>query len=512
MTHINPSVRSGLFLSAAALLITGGVLVAGPLDPPAGPVAPTFKTLSEVEPRIAINATNTPGDANSVYKITQPGSYYLTGNVDAPAGKSAIEIESASADQVSIDLNGFGLLGTSATSLKGIASNVGTRVWVSNGSIRNFSQSAVVAEGTSVIIEKLQVVNCGHPNIHAYGSGIVRDCTVEGGPGTGFDILGVFTVERCSATQVGGYGILAVGACVISECAAVQCESVGIITGDDISVKGCRAIGNQNVGVRVGKGCSVIDLESSDNLVGLDADDGTRCRNVICRGNQVGMNLQAKCVIRDCVAIENTVLGVQAGANFTAIDCVSSLNTSVNGDGFRANVDATFINCVATDNAADGFECADSSTFSGCTSNDNGGRGIFAFNASKVSGCSVNNNRGVGIFGNNGCHIENNLVRNSQQDGISVNFSSVVIGNNCNGDGAAAGNHGAIRVTGQANRIDGNNISYADRGLYLTSGGNVVVRNSVKGCTVNFDMVGGNDVGPIGNAATATSPWANIQF
>ena len=45
-----------LALSAAAALV-----LAGPLTPPAGPVASSFKTLGEVEPRIAITAANTPG-------------------------------------------------------------------------------------------------------------------------------------------------------------------------------------------------------------------------------------------------------------------------------------------------------------------------------------------------------------------------------------------------------------------------------------------------------------------
>lgn len=71
----------------ACLLVLGlGVLaVAGDLNPPAGPVAPTMKTLDEVEPRIAINRVNTPGDADSLYKITQPDSYDLTGNNTAAA-------------------------------------------------------------------------------------------------------------------------------------------------------------------------------------------------------------------------------------------------------------------------------------------------------------------------------------------------------------------------------------------------------------------------------------------
>ena len=65
-----PSLIVGACVVAAATMVS----FAGPLDPPAGPVASTYKTLTEVEPRIAINATNTPGDADSIYKVTQPGS------------------------------------------------------------------------------------------------------------------------------------------------------------------------------------------------------------------------------------------------------------------------------------------------------------------------------------------------------------------------------------------------------------------------------------------------------
>src|SRR5262245_48602298 len=93
---------------ALAIAPWGGSVRAGDLGPPAGPVAPTMKPLTEVEPRIAINATNTPGDADSLYRITQPGSYYLTGNVQGVASKSALEID---ASGVTVDLMGFTLEG-----------------------------------------------------------------------------------------------------------------------------------------------------------------------------------------------------------------------------------------------------------------------------------------------------------------------------------------------------------------------------------------------------------------
>src|SRR5262245_38895983 len=86
--------------------------VAGPLDPPAGPVAGTYKTLGEFEPRTRLSAATTPGDSDSVYRITAPGSYYLGENMAAPAGKAAIEI--ASSDVV-LDLGGFTLDGSATT-------------------------------------------------------------------------------------------------------------------------------------------------------------------------------------------------------------------------------------------------------------------------------------------------------------------------------------------------------------------------------------------------------------
>ena len=67
--------RKLLRVSATSAVLIAGVAaisIAGPLDPPAGPITATYKTLAEVEPRTAINATHTPGDADSIFKITQP--------------------------------------------------------------------------------------------------------------------------------------------------------------------------------------------------------------------------------------------------------------------------------------------------------------------------------------------------------------------------------------------------------------------------------------------------------
>ncbi len=88
---------------AAGAILTGRAQ-AGPIDPPAGPIIPTGKPLTEVEPRIAISSTNTPGDADSMFKITQPGSYYLTSSITGVIGRHGIKV---AASGVTIDLNGF---------------------------------------------------------------------------------------------------------------------------------------------------------------------------------------------------------------------------------------------------------------------------------------------------------------------------------------------------------------------------------------------------------------------
>lgn len=101
-------VGAGLRCGVAVIVLSSGVL-AGPLAPPAGPVAPT----PGPEPRIAINAANTPGDATAMFIISQPGSYYLEGSVTGAVGTRGVDVR---ASNVTIDLMGFALGGVPGSS------------------------------------------------------------------------------------------------------------------------------------------------------------------------------------------------------------------------------------------------------------------------------------------------------------------------------------------------------------------------------------------------------------
>ena len=106
---MNPHLTSALIPSFALAFViflqpSSFVLAQGSLTPPGAP-APLFKTLDQVEPRMPISTYGT--------NITASGSYYLTANLtSASTTQDAITI---SADNVTIDLNGFALLNTSGT-------------------------------------------------------------------------------------------------------------------------------------------------------------------------------------------------------------------------------------------------------------------------------------------------------------------------------------------------------------------------------------------------------------
>src|SRR4051812_5162311 len=103
----------------ALLIVASGTVqlfAQGPLSPPPGVPTPTMKTLDQVEPRKEINATNTPPTGFSIFTISAPGSYYLSGNITGVSGKFGILIQ---VDDVDLDLNGFTLTGVSG-SLAGI--------------------------------------------------------------------------------------------------------------------------------------------------------------------------------------------------------------------------------------------------------------------------------------------------------------------------------------------------------------------------------------------------------
>jgi hypothetical protein len=227
------------YATLIGLLALPLLALAGPLDPPGGPITSTAKPLAEVEPRIAINATNTPGDADSLYKITQPGSYYLAGNVTGEVGKHGIEIV---ASGVTIDLMGFDLSGVPAMGafdgITATALNL-TNITIVNGSLRDWGDEGI-----------------DFRNFGASG-GVVERVVASGNAGDGISVGSGSTVANCTAYRNIRTGIFANGGGTIINCSAFDNFLNGISANNGTTIFACTVSNNDAIGIEAGSGCTV---------------------------------------------------------------------------------------------------------------------------------------------------------------------------------------------------------------------------------------------------------------
>src|SRR4051794_19473949 len=183
-----------VLVTIQALLSPVAGFAQGDLAPPAAP-APTMKTLDQVEARTIVNAANTPGDGANTFIISQPGSYYLTGNITGAAGKHGISVQ---ADDVTLDLNGFALISGGRGTVRGVnVPSAKINFCIRNGSVRGWNDGGVRAEAATGVAEKLRVANNTGSYGVAVGNGsIIRDCVATAN-GTGFYAPDRTQVSNC---------------------------------------------------------------------------------------------------------------------------------------------------------------------------------------------------------------------------------------------------------------------------------------------------------------------------
>ncbi len=259
----------------SVLAVCSPAVSAGDLAPPAGPVAPTMKTLDEVEPRIPINATNTPGNFNSLFRITAPGSYYLTSNVVGVANRHGISIAS---DNVTIDLMGFEMLGVpgsdSAIDSDGNRQNLkvcnGSVVsWGFDGVDLGFGEGCVIesvraelnsAVGLSVgdagLIRGCSAIANGSTGITAGNSSVIVDCSASANDGNGISGASYGAIVRCTAELHDFSGIQGSTGTLITQCSA-RANATGISVSSGGSIIGCTAAFGQGTGISGGSGCII---------------------------------------------------------------------------------------------------------------------------------------------------------------------------------------------------------------------------------------------------------------
>jgi nitrous oxidase accessory protein NosD len=171
--------------------------------------APAFA----VDGVVLINQSTVLAAGGFPYKITQPGSYKLSGNLVVPANVDGIDIL---ADGVTVDLNGFRIsgpgtctgegAGISCVSLSGTGiSGSSTDVTIRNGSIVGFSYGIYLLSGSSSLVEEI------HASGNAYGI-IARDAVIRRNITSSNVNDGIYATYSTITENVsnfnGGYGLV----------------------------------------------------------------------------------------------------------------------------------------------------------------------------------------------------------------------------------------------------------------------------------------------------------------
>jgi hypothetical protein len=239
------------------------------------------------EARAAAGAI-TPGDTPGFpVTLSEAGSYRLTQNL-AISGTTttAIAIE---ADAVTLDLNGFALVGPASGSGHGIQMTARTAVEIRGGTLRGFGGDGIREDGASGVGHRVigvRVRAMGGDGIRLDGSGhLVADCVALGNGQTGIELAEASAVRTSVASENGVSGItIGAGGTVVASVAHDN-GNVGIATRAGGTVSGNATFANASTGLSVHSTTATDNAASYNGWVGIFALDGSSVS-----GNAAGYN------------------------------------------------------------------------------------------------------------------------------------------------------------------------------------------------------------------------------
>lgn len=451
-------ISRGLFLIWAVLSVPSGANGQGSLTPPPGAPGPTMKTLGQIEPRVAISTIP--------FIITSPGSYYLTTNLTGVSAADGISIQS---DRVTLDLNGFSLVGA-AGSLKGIVVGGARKgINIHNGSLSQWKVGVDAESASNSRFEGLNISDNADTGLVAGMSCLIANCTSSANEGFGFRLERDSAIQNCTARDNFAGGIKAGAGAQVTGCIASY-NGDGIVSDSGVMISGCSVANNTGAGVLGGMG---------NHLTSVNA-------------------------------VSNGGHGIQSSTNSILTQCAASFNS---GHGILASDVSQLINCRSTQNKLNGILVGLDSIISGSTGSQNTEEGIVTGDYSRVSESSAQGNGRRGIVVGLGSLVRNCNTQRNGGAGITVTSECTVVGNQSDHNFniiSAAG----IHATGTDNTIKDNNVISNDRGISLDKAGNLVVRNTASNNTINYFYVEGQSIGPVfkGDLNNATSPWTNFEF
>jgi hypothetical protein len=275
LTRHHPHLTSRLAAPLLAASFAAAAATAGPLNPPPGPVAPTMKTLAEVEARTPVVPGQPMGQDNGLYTFDQPGSYYLTGDIVVTNLNPEHAVFNITASDVTIDFNGFSVrdLRTNAGIVTIRTLGSARRATIANGSVLGGQKGAIDISGGS-IIRNMRIA----PAIPLPSGSTTRGVELESGS----------LIEDCTVTGY-AYGINIGTGSVASGCVVRGTTNTGIEAYSDSLIRGCVVSSPGNTGLllsnSVAESCTVA-------------------------GGSTGINAMSTSLVRDCTVRSATLFGI----------------------------------------------------------------------------------------------------------------------------------------------------------------------------------------------------------
>jgi hypothetical protein len=270
------------------------------------------------------------------------------------------------------------------------------------------------------------------------------------------------------------------------------------------------SIGTARTNIYIANG--IIRNWGGDGIQGFSAAVHLRIENLHAAYNGgTGFDLGRFCEARNCSATRNGGGGFNANNGTLFFGCIASTNTGVGFAG--SNGRQVIQQCISEGNTTDGF-FGSTLLIKDCVATRNGRHGL-AVSSSHVKDCMASDNGTNGISGGLGSFISDCLAERNGEDGIEVSGSCRVVNNHCFDNGRTVTGAG-IQVTSTGNHIEGNRVVTNDRGIDVTAGQNLIIRNSAQfNGAFNYVIAAGNIVGPSVNAAnigTSSNPHSNYDF
>lgn len=439
-------------LLAAALLFTAALNLhaQGSLTPPPGAPTPTMKSLDQIEPRTPINASTTPGNINHTYIISQPGSYYLEGNL-AVTNNNGIYV---STNNVTIDLRGFTISRSSGASGAAILLAPVANPAILNGTLRGFSTAMDGQSATGGQVRAVCATGFGLAGFNAGAGWRFTECSAQlatnGGIMFGFSTSSNASFQLCKVWRV------------------VGTSSTSFSAGSRSSFNLCSA--NENTATTEGFSGFTAGAESSFNSCEANG-------NRFVTGG-FGFNVTRNTLLRNCIANDN--------------DATSGTSSS---GGFWTDENVSLIDCHAGGNYGNNP-----------TTPGRGGVGFYVYGSGLVQNCTASGNSGDGIHvynGSSGIKILNCLVANNTLSGIHVltGLRNVIENNHVKGNGIG------VEITTSGNLIIGNTAA-GNTNNYSIAGSNrygPIVDLTANGAAA----ASGNSAA---STMSTTDPRANIAF